>query len=295
VAAAQRLSEPVRINASRSLVNIALLVLVAIAGAFLYFKPQPPQPSTVPLLATPLEAVQRIEIERSSGMRIVLARENGQWRMQAPVAGRLDEVALARVLNIARAQSGEPIPAADLGRFELDAPWARVRFDGHEIAFGMTNEVTGELYVRSGEHVHVVPARLAAAVPGDASKLLAHRLFAPDEKLAAVRLAGFSVRYDDGRWRLEPGGQDESQDDLLRWVDHWRLATSLITQPQTDAGSQRAIEVDLRDGRRLTLHVTALAPDLVLRRDDERLEYHFPSRLAGVLLAPPRGLDEAKP
>lgn len=280
-----------RIAASRTLVNVALLVLVAIAGALLYFKPQAPEPTAVRVVPAALATVQRIEIERSTGMRIVLARERGQWRMQSPVAGRLDEIALARVLDIARAESPQTLADTDLGRFELDRPWARVRFDQHEVAFGITNAVTDELYVRSGGQVFALPSRLAAAVPADVSKLLAHRLFAAEEQPVAFKLDTFGVRQEDGRWRLEPGGEDASQDDLMRWVDHWRLASSVLTQPQTEAPTRRRIEVTLRDGRSVRLHVTALAPNLVLRRDDERLEYHFPSRLAGVLLAPPQEPD----
>jgi hypothetical protein len=276
----------VRLN-PRSALNVALLALVLLAGALLYFKPQLQEESDPPLVPLALEKVQRIEIERSTGMRIVLARTGSQWRMSAPASARLNEIALARVLDIARARSGKPLPATDLVRFELDQPWARVRFDGHEVAFGMSNALTQELYARSGEQVFALPVRVAASIPGDASKLLAHRLFALDEHPIAFRLETFRVREDSGRWMLEPGGSGSSQDDLLRWVDHWRLASSIITQPQTGAAPKHKIEVDLRDGRSIVLGVTATAPDLVVRRDDERLEYHFPARLAEVLLARP--------
>ena len=276
----------------RSLINIALLVLVAVAGALLYFRPQPEPDATYALLPAPLEDVRRIELERTNGMRIVLARENGQWRMQAPVPGRLEDIALARVLEIGRVRATQRMPATELERFELDKPWGRLRFDDHAIELGMSNPLTEELYVRSGEHVYALPARYAGSIPADASKLLAHRLFGRDEQPVAFRLERFSVRSQDGRWQLEPDGDGASQDDLLRWVDHWRLASSIITQPQTDARARAAIEVDLRDGRTIRFHVTATTPDFVLRREDERLEYHFPSRLAGVLLAAPDALTD---
>jgi hypothetical protein len=228
-------------------------------------------------------------------MRVVLDREGGPWRMQAPVAGRLEPMALARVLDIGRAQARERMPASDLGRFELDRPWARVRFDGHAIEFGMSNSLTQELYVRSGEHVYTLPVRYAGNVPGDASKLLAHRLFGPDENPVAFRLERFSVRAAEGRWRLEPAREAASQDDLLRWVDQWRLASSIITQPRTQARARGTVQIDLRDGRTVTLSVIGATPDLVLRREDEGLEYHFASRLAGVLLAPPDAAGSRKP
>ena len=280
---------------SRSLLNIALLVLVAVAGAVLYFKPEPEPVERYAILPNALEDVRRIELERARGMRITLTRESGQWRMQAPVPGRLEAIVLARVLDIGRARTTQRMPASDLGRFELDEPWARVRFDSHVIEFGMTNPLTRELYVKSGEHVYALPARYSANIPGDASKLLAHRLFGPGEQAVAFRLERFSVREENGRWRLDPDGDGVSQDDLLRWVDHWRLASSIITQSQTDAPARGSIEVDLRDGRTIRFRIAATTPDLVLRREDERLDYHFPSRLAGVLLASPAALANRKP
>lgn len=276
---------------SRTLANIVLLLLVAISSAVLYWTRIPEPAIRFPVLPSPLDKVQRIEIERSTGMRVVLVRDNGPWRMQHPVAARLDDIVLARLLELGRAQSEQRMPATDLERFELNRPWARVRFDTQVLELGLTNSVTQELYVRSGDHVHVLPARYASYVPGDASKLIAHRLFAPDEQPVAFRLERFSVREEGGRWRLQPSGSELSQDDLLRWVDQWRLASSIITQPRTDAPARASIAVELRDGRTLTLSVTALEPDLVVRREDERLEYHFASRLARILLAAPGAAD----
>jgi hypothetical protein len=280
---------------SRAVLNIVLLALVAAVGAYIYFKPGDSAQPGQALIPGALEDVARIEIERASGMRIALARTDGQWRMQAPVSARLDEIALARVLELARARSEQRMPAAELGRFELDRPWARVRFDQHGLEFGMSNALTHELYVKSGEEVVTVPARLAANIPADASKLIAHRLFGPQEQPAAFRLERFGVREEAGHWHVEPGPADLSQDDLLRWVDHWRLASSILTQPQTSAPVKHRLEIDLRGGGTVALGVIATTPDLVLRREDERLDYHVPARLAAVLLAPPGSTAQFKP
>ena len=278
----------------RSLVNFGLLVLVAIAAGVLAWKRDPAPQAGFALLPAALEKVQRIELERSSGMRVVLARVDGHWRMQVPAAARLDDVALARVLELGRVQWTQRLPATDLGRFDLDEPWARIRFDTHSIEFGMSNALTQELYARSGDSVYVLPARYAAHIPGEASKLIAHRLFAADEQPVAFRLERFSVRAEEGHWRLAPEDGGLSQDDLLRWVDQWRLASSIITQPQTGAPARASIPVELRDGRAIKLQIIALTPDFVVRRDDEQLEYHFPSRLAQLLLAPPAAAGESK-
>jgi hypothetical protein len=277
---------------ARSLVNVVLAVLVAVVGAALYLRPKPlPQPAYA-LLPHASETVQRIEIERPNKPVIVLVRDGPQWRMESPARGRLNEVALERLLDLARARSAQRMAATELARFELDSPWARIRFGAHAFEFGMSNPLTEELYVRSGEHVYVVPTRLAANVPADASKLLAHRLFGPEERPVAFRLAEFSVHHDDGRWHLLPAAGDVSQDDLARCVDHWRLASSLVSQPSAQEWEQASagkptIAIRLQDGREIAVAVRARMPYLVLVRSDEGLEYHLPAKLADVLLARP--------
>jgi hypothetical protein len=277
---------------ARSLVNVVLAFLVAVVGASLYFRPQPLPPPAYALLPQPSEALQRIEIARPGKPVIVLVREGSQWRLESPARGRLNEVALERLLDLARARSAQRMAATELARFELDNPWARIRFGAHAFEFGMSNPLTEELYVRSGEHVYVVPIRLAANVPADASKLLSHRLFGPEERPVAFRLAEFRVRHDNGRWDLLPAANDVSQDDLARWVDHWRLASSLVSQPSAQEWEQASagkptIAIRLQDGREIAVAVRARMPYLVLVRSDEGLEYHLPAKLADVLLARP--------
>jgi hypothetical protein len=91
----------------------------------------------------------------------------------------------------------------------------------------------------------------------------------------------------DGRWQLQPEPAAVSQDDLARWVDHWRLASSIATQPATAASVPQTVDIELEGGGRLGVEVLARKPYLVLRRADEGLAYHFPARLGEVLLAPP--------
>jgi hypothetical protein len=272
---------------ARALVNVGLVVAVAAAAAVLYFKPQQAPQDSFPVVPVPLEQLQRIEITRSRSAPIVLERSAHVWKMKAPVEARVDEIAMGRVLDIARLRASNPLSVDNLSRFELDKPWAKMRFDQHAVEFGMTNGLTQELYLRSGNHVYAVPARMAAAVVAGPAKLLAHQLFGPDEKPVAFRLERFALRHDGTRWQLDPDDPGLSQDDLLRWVEQWRLAGSVVTQPRSSSPSAEKIMVELRDARVITFSVSARVPDLILQREDEALEYHLPARLAAVLLKSP--------
>lgn len=272
----------------RLLLNIALAAAVAATAAGLYLLPREEDADTsYALVPVAAETLRRIEIQRGSSPSVVLERGETAWRMSAPYAARLDEIALGRLLDLTRLRTPARMTPGDRARFELDQPWASVRFDQHVIEFGATNALTQELYLASGEYVYAVPARAAAAVPSVPARLLAHRLFAADETLVAIALARFSLRHDGTRWQLDPPDPGLSQDDLVRWVDQWRLAGSVTTQPAADERSQERITVELRGGRAITLDVVQRLPDLVLVRGDEALAYHLPARLADVLLSPP--------
>ncbi len=278
---------------ARSLLNIALTLAVIAAAAGLYFRPLQEAEASHPLIPIAAETLRRIEIQRTPGPdsgpapAIVLERRDAGWRMTSPHAARLDEIALGRVLDVARLRSSTRMAAGDRARFELDKPWASIRFDQHVVGFGTTNALTQELYLASGEYVYAVSARFAAAVPAIPAKLLAHRMFAADEMPRAIGLERFALRHDGTRWQLEPADPGLSQDDLVRWVDQWRLASSVSTQPSTAGQWFERITVELSDGRAIMFAVTQRTPDLVLVREDEALAYHLPARLAEILLAPP--------
>jgi len=272
---------------ARTLLNVFLAVAVAGAAAALYTLSRPSAEDGHALVPVASESLRRIEIRRLQQPAIVLERTEGEWRMTAPYTARLDEIALGRILDLARLRVQTPLAAGDRARFELDKPWATIGFDGHAVEFGATNVLTQELYLASGERVYAVPARLAAAVPSVPAKLLAHRLLGADEIPIAVRTPRYSVVQDNARWRLDPDDPGLSQDDLVRWIDQWRHAGSVITQPASDAASEERIEVELRGGRTITFTVVQRSPDLVLLRSDESLAYHLPAQIGAALLTRP--------
>jgi hypothetical protein len=275
---------------ARTALNLGLAAALAAAALVWWLKPWKPaqdDAQTFALVAAAPEQLRRIEIQRRGGDAIVLDRIEQQWQMTAPLRARLDEIQLGRILELVQLRPSTRLPAVDLARFELDQPWAQIRFDRHAIDFGALNELTRELYLRSAEHVYVVPQRLAAAVPSNAAKLLAHRMFGPQEAPVAFTLATFSLRHDGTHWQLDPPDPGLSQDDLVRWVERWRHAGSVVTQPGSGREAAERISVELRDARKIEFAVLARTPDLVLLRNDEAVQYHLPAHFAQTLLTSP--------
>jgi len=272
----------------RALVNLGLLIAVLGAGAALFYEPDPVKDENHAVITVPGAMLEEIEIHRPPNAPILLKREASQWAMAAPVRARLDETALGRLLDLTRIEASARLPDADadLIRYGLDKPWARVRFESQTLEFGTTNPITQELYVRTGQGIYTIPARQAGGVPSTPAKLLAHRMLGANDVPIRFVLPGFSLRHDGTRWQLDPADPGLSQDDLVRWVDQWRLASSLITQPGESTSAAQAT-VELRDGRKLEFSVKARTPDLVLHRADEGLDYHLPARMSELLLTSP--------
>jgi len=272
---------------SRALLNVGMVFAAMIVAIVLHmYKPADEAPKAYTLVPMAQSDIHAVEIERVNTPAIVLQREESQWRMVAPAQARLDETALARVLDLSRLGANNKLAADDLAKYGLDKPWARVRFGPHTLEFGNTNTVTEEFYVRSGSAIYAVPARNASAIPSTPGKLIAHRMFVPEETLDAIEMRGFSLRHDGTRWQMNPPDPGLSQDDLVRWVEQWRYASSVITQPGEPAAGTD-VTIALRDGRKIELSVKARSPDLVLHRRDEGLDYHFNARMAPLLLSAP--------
>jgi hypothetical protein len=95
------------------------------------------------------------------------------------------------------------------------------------------------------------------------------------------------MTQQDGIWKLGADTAGLSQDDLNRWGDEWRAASSLLTQKSAGAATGEPVTVKLKDGRSIRFVVAKRDPEPVLLREDEGLEYHFSAAAGKRLLTPP--------
>jgi hypothetical protein len=196
-----------------------------------------------------------------------------------------------RLLDLASASSKEKLSATDLKRFDLDTPSLKVSFDQQSFSFGTTNPLSQDQYVLAGDSVYLLSSFYTSLVPQKAERLLAHTLFREGEKPTAFAYKAFQLEQRDGKWQLAPApGADKdkpSQDDVNRWVEEWRFASSLLTQPAGGKTPVDTIEVRLTDGKTLKFGVLQKEPELILLRPDEKLQYYFSGEVARRLLSPP--------
>ena len=267
--------------------NALLAAAVVALGAFFYFRPAPDTAVEYPLSALKPQEARSLRIERAGAAPIVLDRKQDAWFISAPFAARADASRVQQLLAIVEARAAHRLPAGDRGRFGLEQPEARIIVDGQSFSFGMVSDITREQYVMSGDAVYAVHARYGAALPVNAVQMASPQLFGADESPVRIALRDFAVEQREGKWTLAPRSGDLSQDDLLRWVDEWRLASALRVEPRSAARARDEINIQLKNGGGFTLGVLSREPELVLARSDEKLQYRFGAGLAKRLLSPP--------
>lgn len=275
--------------------NAALAAVIVALGVFLYLRPGKNAAVEYPLSGLKAREVRSLRIERAGAVSVVLARKEDTWFIEAPIAARADESRVMQLLAVVEARTAHRLPAGDRGRFGLEPPQARVIADGQPFSFGLVNDITREQYVMAGDAVYALHPRYGAALPESAVQLASRQLFGPGEAPARIALGDFTVEQRDGKWTLAPRAADLSQDDYIRWVDEWRLASALGVEPAPAARARDKITIQLKNGGELTLGVISREPELVLARSDEKLQYRFGAALAKRLLSPPTTADNERP
>lgn len=272
--------------------NAALALIVAALGAFFYLIPAKDSAVEHSLSALKARDALSLRIERAGAVPVVLEKRQDGWFVTAPIAARADEARVQQVLAIVEARSAHRLPAGDRARFGLEPPAARLVVDGQVFSLGLVNELTREQYALAGDAVYTVHPRYGAALPVNAIQMASRQLFGPGEALQRIALKDFTVEQRDGKWMLAPGTGDLSQDDLVRWVDEWRLASALRVEPAPAARARDEIRIELKNGGKFALGVISREPELVLARSDEKLQYRFGAGFAKRLLSPPSAPEE---
>jgi hypothetical protein len=267
--------------------NALLAVAVAALAAWIHFKPAKDAGAEHALSAQKSADISSIRIERPGEPVIALERKQGAWLVTAPFAARGNDARARQLAELAEAKTAHRYPAADLGRFELVEPQARVTLGSQVFSFGMVSPVTRDQYVLTGDAVYAISPRYGAVLPLSAADVASPRLFGPTEAPVRFQLAAFSVEQRDGAWHQAPPASDPSQDDLVRWVDEWRHATAAKLELHTGGTPADVIRIGLKDGREIVLSVLSRAPEVVLLRSDEKLKYTLRGAGARRMLAPP--------
>lgn len=168
-----------------------------------------------------LDGVDRLTVERGDA-RIGLRKQGGLWEMEAPFAARVDQGAVARLLDafeserVTDALSFQELRRRELSlkEFGLAAARTHVVLSGpqqrDEFLFGAFTPLGSEVYVRMNglDQVLVVPSGLYGLLPRTADDLRSRRLAHGNRALLRsieLRVPGkpfIKLSKETGTWRL---------------------------------------------------------------------------------------------
>ncbi|MGH8281605.1 MAG: hypothetical protein ACRERZ_05375, partial [Gammaproteobacteria bacterium] len=109
--------------------NIALVIVIVVLAALIYFKPGTHKPAP-PVVLTSLNAadITSIKIAREASPIAELVREKADWQMLAPVKTPAAQYLVKTLLDGIHAQVKSSFPAeqADLVKYGLNPPQVRL-------------------------------------------------------------------------------------------------------------------------------------------------------------------------
>ena len=276
---------------NRWLLNIGLALLVGALVVLAIYRPGTKEPEPgVPLTTLKPDAVQRIRLLRPGQAEIDLEKAGDDWRMTAPRAARANGFRLADLIRLVSipVKVRFPAVAADLGRYGLDHPLATVFLNDAEIRFGAMHPLENELYALHDNQVLLLPAGALRTAIAPLADLLSSSLLEDKTKILALQLPGFSLRQNaQGAWVRTPEIKELASDRINQFVDEWRYARALSVAPYSGTAATEQVVITVADGakpRTIRLGVLSREPELILVREDEKLEYHFPAETGKNLM-----------
>ncbi|MEJ1297748.1 MAG: DUF4340 domain-containing protein [Candidatus Sedimenticola sp. (ex Thyasira tokunagai)] len=223
--AAQKRVNPIDMG-SRSKKNLALLVLVIILGALVWFSGEQEERERLPPL-TDIDpaAVKVIRISNNNGPEFTMEHLNGRWKMTTPHHIAANQPRINILLDLLSTPSIEqqPLPLDRLGEFGLEQPVAKVVFNNTQITFGGTHPYNYRRYLRIGDNLHLIDDLFPHHVLARAEAFISHELFTPEQKIREIETPEWRLfQGADNTWQLNPPHPGISNDRLTEKVDQWQ-------------------------------------------------------------------------
>ena len=275
----------------RWLLNAGLLALIAaLAWLVAQRMGQEKDVSGPPLTMLSAAAVAHVRIERPEQPDVALEKTGEAWRLTAPLPARTNRLNVETLLRVLSApvETRFPAAAAELARYGLEKPRARLRLENEEIAFGALHPFKNQIYVLHNNEVALIPGYHLSAATYPYTNFIDSRLFEEDRKLTSLMPPGFTLGLKDGVWQRQPVDKKLTSDRINDFASEWQNARALSVDKYS--GKQTIDHIDIasiRDGKseKMRLGILAYKPDFVLHRSDENLEYHFTEETGKRLLS----------
>lgn len=230
--------------------------------------------------------IDSIEIQ-TADESISLRRDGQAWSLQTPIQWPANQVNVARLLEIANAQTESSLPSEqiDLGTLGLDFPRARLQLNQQSILFGTTNNIGDRRYVKAGDTIYLLPDIYLPFVSQGLTGLVDRRLLPRSLALRTLNLPDLTLSRDgDSEWQTDDDRHGEGQ--AAELIADWQgLEAARVKIYDSSATPRQKIVAQLEDGRELEYFLMSITPEIIIARPDLGLQYHFSDELYYRLIA----------
>jgi len=264
---------------SRTVLNLALVLAVAVLAAVVYLQPGLQEEPVGKLLTTlNQQQVKEVRLSNEQG-QVVLQRGGEEWSLQTPLAIAANKFRVEQLLHWFTASSVQSYAAAglDLAKFGLDRPQAVLIADGLELRFGNLDPLNHRRYLLLNDTVHLVAESELTAPLSPWNYFVSPLIVPQGAQIKALAIPGLGeiVQGEKG-WHYSGKTPPASADLMQMVVDGWRSARALSVEPAALGEAHEQVVISFADDRPpLMLTLIRGDTDLVLVADNLGIEYHL--------------------
>lgn len=277
---------------SRTLLNLALALLVLLLVAVVWLRPGLEQDESPPALTTVLpDGVTSINITRLEAEPLGFRKQGNDWFVDEDPLIPADNFQVRNILGLLEAGSvrSYPADALELTALGLDPPQASILFNNVRVSIGGIEPIDNLRYIRTASTVHLVDDRYQHLLNASYYNFVRRRLLPEDARISGLHLPGLALQQTDGvDWRLEPEMPGVSADSIDALIGNWLRASALFIRRLQPGDYTETVTLTL-SGRDepVVFTVVSRSPDLVLARPEWGIQYHLPAENGLDLLSLP--------
>lgn len=272
---------------ARLITNLALLAIVAFLGALAFLEPGKEAPATKALAEVDTGALTKITLKNKE--EIVFEKQQGHWRIVAPIQAPANEIRVRQLIDIAKSTSeaSYPVKQDELAKFELAPPKATLTLGNSVLAFGGSDPINLRRYVQVGDSLHLVGDDFFHHLQAPATDYVDKKLLPESAKVREIEVPGLKARLgQDGKWTKEAAPENKA--DLSELATLWATARAIDVRRLEQPPQGEMVRIGLAEGPPVEFVIVRKEPDPVLARPELGLQYELTGETAWQLLNLPK-------
>ena len=256
--------------------NLVLIVVVVTLATFLISTEQETDNEVNTIAKIAPESIQRITLRKTGRSDIVFNKTNDSWMMTTPYTAIASRFRITSMLQFLQQPSTSQlhIIGLDLEHFQLAQPNVVLIFNNHEFAFGTTNQIDNQRYVRYGDQLHLINDPLYPQLTQNAEFFISTRLLPEDTQLKRMQFPNHILTMNSEQWQIEPALAVDN-DTLKQLVEAWLNTSAMRVTANTTTASSTIITLETNQDRTIRFNIIKQPSELILARTDLGIQYHL--------------------